>query len=304
MKSLDTKSWIESWMPPEAIAGQRHADIYDVLCDISENPNHHLISLDYGKAFDYVNHQIAVSPFSQLGLNPQICQVLMKIWSQQIRYLQLDSVVKSVPVHVSTSLPQGGAFSMVGMMVCLVAPTRHVRMVNPDLVLRTFVDDRTFTGPLTQVLHAKFLWETWSQHLGLQEIHSKTIHYHRTNLGKQQFQNHGILPEQITEKPRILGNEMRSSRQRVNIEKEQKRINEVMQMATRARMLPVGWKRKRVIMSTQALSKAAAGWFFRRPPKDVFGQLDAAVSKGLPEHPSGSPHLQKNFSRAQFGLSL
>ena len=81
MKSLDTKSWIESWMPPEAIAGQRHADIYDVLCDISENPNHHLISLDCGKAFDYVNHTIAVAPFSQLGLNPQICQVLMKIWS-------------------------------------------------------------------------------------------------------------------------------------------------------------------------------------------------------------------------------
>ena len=97
MKSLDTKSWIESWMPPEAIAGQRHADIYDVLCDISENPNHHLISLDYGKAFDYVNHTIAVAPFSQLGLNPQICQVLMKIWSHPPPPTVSDTVGSAPP---------------------------------------------------------------------------------------------------------------------------------------------------------------------------------------------------------------
>ena len=100
----------------------------------------YLISLDFQQAFDNVHPTLAIRIMSQLGLPAGICNMLTNVWSQQQRYMYLDIVRQS--------LPQGDAFSMMAMIATLTPATVALRGQFPDVVHRTYCDDRTFCGRL------------------------------------------------------------------------------------------------------------------------------------------------------------
>lgn len=48
------------------------------------------------------------------------------------------------------------------MLDVLVAPTHDLVTRHPQVTLRTFVDDRIFTGPVANIIAMKDDWHIWS----------------------------------------------------------------------------------------------------------------------------------------------
>lgn len=48
------------------------------------------------------------------------------------------------------------------MLATLVAPTRDLAAKLPSVNLKTFIDDRTFSGPLSEILGMKQGWQEWT----------------------------------------------------------------------------------------------------------------------------------------------
>ena len=69
---------------------------------------------------------------------------------------------------------------MLGMLLALSAPARDIRHGFPNVLVWTFVVDRSFAASTArEALEVKAALARWSQLLGLQENVSKTAHFHR-----------------------------------------------------------------------------------------------------------------------------
>lgn len=137
---------------------------------------------------------------SQLGLPAEICNMLTNVWFQQQRYMYLEQCMDPTCI-VRRSLPQGDAFSMMAMIATLTPATVALRGQFPDVVHRTYCDDRAFCGPIATILQFKDQWCKWSEALGLKENPDKSVHWHSTAKGCKKLQEAFVLQEH----PRLLG---------------------------------------------------------------------------------------------------
>ncbi len=190
-----TQKWISSWLPKEAVAGKKGAEVWGALLELDFS--NHVISLNFRLAFDHVHPKLACAILNQLGIDKNILGIWQEVWSNQERWLFLDNCLRPQKFTVGTSIPQGDNWSILAMLCILVAPTRDLCARFPDVTLRTFIDDRTFTGPVDDVLQMKQEWHLWSQHLGLVENSNKTIHFHRNTAGRKLFVRAGVPEESI-----------------------------------------------------------------------------------------------------------
>ena len=178
-RSIPCQQWFRSWVPTQAVGGRKGGEVYDALCQL--NFDQHVIFLDFSLAFDRVHPRLGLGLFAALGMNTRMVQVLENVWCDQKRFLTLDHQVQSNPQLVNSSIPQGDSFSLMAMLAVLVAPTHDLVARHPQVTMRTFVDDRTFTGPVADII------AIWSDALSLVENQAKTIYFHRTPAGRAMF---------------------------------------------------------------------------------------------------------------------
>lgn len=101
-----------------------------------------------------------------MRLHDNVVSLMEIIWTQQRRYFTLEGLVLDTPQFVDTSLPQGDAWSMIGMVVTLVGPLADIQ--SRCLTLYTFVDDRSFATDNVQSLKEApaARWARWLGNLG------------------------------------------------------------------------------------------------------------------------------------------
>ena len=88
-----------------------------------------------------------------------VAALLQSVWCDQHRILQYDGQAYHQSVQVTTSLPQGDGWSLIAMVLCLAGPTKDIQNQHPGLLMKTFIDDRTFTsGSASEVLQVKSEW--------------------------------------------------------------------------------------------------------------------------------------------------
>ena len=157
-----------------------------------------MVSLDYSLAVDRLDPALGHELLVQAGLPLGLCQLLAAVLQHQTRFLQYDGECHPHGVSVSTSLPQGDAWSLVCMVLCLVGPTKDILSHFPQCTLRSFIYDRTFVANDAQeALRIEHAWAAWSQKIGMLENATKTTYFHASALGRRQLLQAGARGDRI-----------------------------------------------------------------------------------------------------------
>lgn len=147
MKSVQTQQWLSHWWPKEATGGGPKCEVFDALFAINnETHDEFLCSLDYSLAFDHTHPKLVTNLLRHIGLPDSVVEFLEMVWTNQLRYIQFDSVTSEYPEHVSSSLPQGDAWSLIGMVLTVASPSKDIINQVQGLALFAVVGDRTFTA--------------------------------------------------------------------------------------------------------------------------------------------------------------
>ena len=111
-------------------------------------------------------------------------RMLLSMWSEQIRFLQLHGEFFPNNHVVKRSLPQGDCFSMLGMCALLTPIANHIQRKHPSCVQALYADDRSFTcSTATEIWQVRNEWHVWSNKVGLQENPTKEQYYQRNVQG-------------------------------------------------------------------------------------------------------------------------
>ena len=139
LKSCAT--WVNTWGPKEAIGGKKARETHDVLFPLIEAvpQGQFVVSPVFSLAFGYSHPDIVVPFLQDLGLLITICSMLRKQWTQQLRHLSFEHFVLPNPEHVSSSLPQGEPWSMLGMVVLLTPAIWEIADRHTRAIQKTFV---------------------------------------------------------------------------------------------------------------------------------------------------------------------
>ena len=293
LKSLDAQQWLNKWWPEAACGGTGIMDALSYLAEAAMGDEGYLLSLDYSLAFDRLDPHLARHLLLQAGLPVGTCDVMCAVWENQTRFLQYDNQCLPYGIKVSTSLPQGDAWSLVAMVLCLVGPSLKIQGMFPTSMLKTFVDDRTIVARTAQeTLLIKNEWASWSEKLGMEENQSKIRYFHASAQGRRNLANEGADPELICQDPCVLGVHLRGRQLRTNTPKEELRLSNSCKLIRRCAMLPVSWQWKKRVVSTQGLAKAVWGWVCRLPPKVDREKVNSAVRVALGEGQNASVALR------------
>ena len=210
----ETQKWAQGWAPIEAFGGIAGKSIEDVLArfhiEFMQPSTAAVVSLDLAKCFDHVSVPLALKCLQKLGMPEPMIFACQHVWGQQIRYLQYrGGCISATPSHVSNSLPQGDALSVIALLAILSMPTldlrRQAAQDGEHVNMITFVDDRSF---LTQnAVYAMTMinpWMQWSVDLGLVENDRKICVVARTTSVKATMLAYGAEQKWFVPTARIL----------------------------------------------------------------------------------------------------
>ena len=242
LRSSSATAWADQWWPRRAKGGKRGTGVHEAFVDLAEATaqDGYLMSLDYTLAFDHLDPCLVHLLFCHTGMPPNVALVFKAIWTSQQRLLVYDG--QSLPhfCDVSTSLPQGDPWSLIGMVLALTPPTHSTQAKHPSATIRTFVDDRTCVVPsVMDILQIKADWDAWLQKLGLRENLDKICYYHQTPEGRRQLVAGGLAANKVSDDPKILGIHLRGTNTRTITESESMRLKQAITYARRCAHLPV-----------------------------------------------------------------
>ena len=263
LRSRDATTWCDRWWPKQAIGGKKRKELYNALAPLFDcaTKGEYLISLDFSLAFDYCDPRIAAFTMRKLGLPDNLCGMLSRQWTQQLRLITLQGCYLPNMESASKSLPQGDPFSLLAMVAVLTPCTWEIERCFPSCTLRTFVDDRTFAcASPHQAFRVLDLWRSWCDLLQLRENENKTQFFHKSIAGRRVLASLGAPADKITDRPVILGTAFRGAMQRRHCDKEASRIDDVVSRTSRAAFLPVPWRVKRMVVASGPLAQAEFGW--------------------------------------------
>ena len=167
LRSTEVRQWLQGWWPPQAVGGKKGSGVHEALINLADSAihdEHYMISLDFSLAFDILDPALAGMLLRQAGMPGGLVSLLQSVWCDQHRILQYDGQAYHRSVQVTTSLPQGDGWSLIAMVLRLAGPTKDIQSLHPGLLMKTFIDDRTFTtGSADEVLQVKGEWASWSQ---------------------------------------------------------------------------------------------------------------------------------------------
>ena len=282
----EIKTWVQAWWPEDAVGGKVGGEVFDCLADIDEacQQDQFLASLDFSLAFDHVHPRLVKNAFRALGLPDGVASMIGSVWEQQMRVLVYDRIAFLEAQLVSTSTPQGDAWSMYGLVAILGPVTADINRKVPGIGQKLFVDDRCLYAPAAaDVIAAAREWEVWSNQLGLKENRAKAVFFHKTPRGRRELQAGGVPEGQISSHPKILGAELQGSQRRSSTPAEKARLDDANRIIRRCKYLPVSWGQKKRVLATQALAKAAWGWIFRLPTQGEMRRVQTQIACAVKE---------------------
>ena len=298
LRSQDTKSWVEGWMPAEAYGGKAGVEVMSAAVPLMEavEKGEYLASLDYSLAFDHAEPKMVTEILRRLGMPPQVVKMIMGVWSDQRRFLQYAGQTDKIPAKVSKSMPQGDAMSMLGMAALLLPPMKEAKEKWPEATQVVFVDDRSWTTKTARErAEIQKHWENWSCLLGLKENLGKHQFFNKRVEGRRKLAEAGVQPMTITVKPLILGIQMQAAEKRKISDREMARVKDTVQTIQRCGLLPVRRVVKLKYICTAGISKCCWGWACRPPALSDLKPVGASVRQAVQDVKMSSPHLRAIF---------
>ena len=276
-------------MPEDFWGGRKGADVYRATSKILEPVDNgwFLGSFDYSLAFDHVRPALVCGLMKYLGMPVGLADMLLALWGQQERYLQLHGCTARQPELVSTSIPQGDPFSMLAMSLLLTVPYRDLKAQHEAAVWMRYVDDRTWVAPTArQCVLIGHQWRQWSLTLGLEENEAKDQYHHRNPSGRIKLLATGLEGQKNTPWPKILGVTLAPSSHRKTLGAERIRLRAAAWVLKRVRCLPVNLATQARVAGVSGVSKAAFGWMCRLPTLSETRPFDWKVAMSCRVAPS------------------
>ncbi|CAK0805506.1 unnamed protein product [Prorocentrum cordatum] len=251
-----------------------------------------LASFDYSLAFDLTDPAVVERLFGHLGLPASVNRLIAGVWQHQKRWVEVQGHVHNAPCEVTSSMPQGDCWNVIGMNALLAGPVVDLKARFPQARQGTWMDDRSWTTPTASMAAALgAAWRRWSATLGLKDNGSKEQFSHRTAEGRRALgQQAGAAATAVKVAPLILGCYMQPARRVGLQDKEQKRLDVTAVRLRRIAMLPLHTGARRPFVSG-VLGGATWGWVARRPPAAAVDKLEATVRRALRMPKRASPHL-------------
>ena len=115
--------WIVDTFPSCVYGGMPKKGVQDAAGQLLRcaHESKYMGTLDLSSAFDTADPRIAVRVMQHLGLDSSLTNLLLEVWGDQTRFLQLLGETYPHGVAVKYSLPQGDSFSMTAM-ACVILP--------------------------------------------------------------------------------------------------------------------------------------------------------------------------------------
>jgi hypothetical protein len=124
-----TREWCTTWATRNMCGGITGRGVADGILRLDQgDPRSYLLSLDMTKCFDYCQPRLVVRCLDWLGALPQVVQLCMRVWTGQQRYVAAPMGMLCRPHRIGMSIPQGDAFSPLGLNALLLGPLLILRL--------------------------------------------------------------------------------------------------------------------------------------------------------------------------------
>ena len=101
------------------------------------------MSLDFAKAFDSCDWQLAIPLMIKAGLPSKIALCVQAMWASQKRWFSFGHCIAKNPLTNICALPQGDPWAPCAMALMLAPAIRKISEEIPDVFQVTYMDDRT-----------------------------------------------------------------------------------------------------------------------------------------------------------------
>eukprot|EP00435_Cladocopium_sp_Y103_P054628 s307_g17.t2 len=266
----ETQQWLHRVMPPWVFGGIRHRGPEDAIAPLllKDMKQWFLATLDLTKAFDFTDPMLISRVLTHLGMATNTVRLLQSAWTRQRRFLQYMGETLPEAAHVSTSLPQGDVWSMLGMTCALLPVSHRIAQRYPRAVQALFADDRSFATPtIDMALQIRDIWHTWMHRLGLVENVGKEQLFHRAKGMRNKMVQQGLPATSVNPNTVILGFHMMPAQRRKAVGKEVTRTNKAKLRTHRCRCLPGSRERQKRLGRMIIPPAAAWGMICRQPTK-------------------------------------
>ena len=223
---------------------------------------------------------------------PGVNNMIMSLWTQQRRWLQLCQPATPEPVCVDSSVPQGDPWSMLAMSTVLTVPPLDLQSRFARACFALYVDDRSFVASsASDCLAIAQAWRIWSDALGLAENLGKDQYHHRTVAGRRQLVN--APPDKVFESPKILGCMLKPATGRRSTGVESTRLQTATWALNKIRCLPVPLATEVLLCGMSAMSKATYDWVCRLPTLRESSSLEWKLARACRVARHSDPNLRR-----------
>ena len=109
-----------------------------------------------------MNPAIAIPMMEARGMPQNVASMLSAVWFHQQCYLQVACCASPEPELVKSSLPQGGAWSMIALCAVMSCPAEAIKALHGGVHVAYF-DDRTWAAKSAAECWAiGGAWKHWS----------------------------------------------------------------------------------------------------------------------------------------------
>jgi hypothetical protein len=292
-----TRQWVAGWAPRTmhgAMAGKGVHTAMAELAPLVRRPRGAYVgSADYTAAFEYALPALVLRCLAFLVLGGWLAGLLAYTWRRQQRWLTLGGAAAATAVTVTQSLPQGDAFSPIGLAALLLGPTTALTRAHPTTTLCLYVDDRVWVSDTaTECVEVGRGWERWSAVLGLRENVEKLRFLATRPRDEGRLAEAGVPVERRADTLRVLGVVVRGFRRTGPDGTERARVEAALWTMRRAARLPLAAAQRLRFMVGAALPAATFGWWLRGIPQSLARPLTRALAKAAGDLRAASPHLR------------
>lgn len=255
-------------------------------------------SLDFAKAFESVDWQVAVPLLIRSGVPMPIVRALEGAWAQQQRWVTYGSHVDCRKLEHVQSLLQGDPWSPFCMGLVLAGPAKRMTQENGGIHQTIYMDDRSATfADVPALRHFLFSWERVENLLRLKTNPSKSQFWGRTTEALADLLQAGF---QAKDTMQVLGATLGCHGRGPSPMESQRQASAVLK-ARRISVLPVGMKLKCRLAATVLSPMASWGQGIcgrfpnQSETKAFFSAYNLSVK--TPNFPKGRacPELKKIF---------
>lgn len=174
-------------LPPYQVGGLASHDAQSLLLafqnEASADRFGFEVSLDFSKAFDYVDWELAHMLLTRAGLPANVLGPIKNMWENQTRWFSYGGAISPNPLKNCRAILQGDPWGPLALAVLVSAPFRKLKHdLGDNLHQICFMDDRSAvmtTGDTFQQYLRE--WSVFEHHTRLKTNPAKTQYWARNS---------------------------------------------------------------------------------------------------------------------------